>query len=125
MNKHEDNHRDSRYSYDDCEAALCIWEYSIACQQQGDDSVFEWLAGGEGAACARSQCISLGNDCDESYQRAVTLGYDECFDWEFVPRWVRLAMEISAKHDLVGHWIEYMGLEIYREYEGKNAVQHF
>ena len=103
-----------KYTADDMDAALCIWEYSLMCQGQDDESVFDWLRGGEGAASARQQCIELAKDCDESYQVALKLGYDTSFDWEFVPRWVRQAMEITKTHDLVDPWIHYIGANIYR-----------
>ena len=103
------------------ESALCLWEYSLECRFSDDDSVFDWLRGGEGAAAARQQCIMLAQDLDASYHLANELGYDTSFDWEFVPRWTRLAMKISALgHDLTRGWINYIGREIYREFRLDN-----
>lgn len=104
------------YTEGEVEAAMCIWEYSISRQAVKEDDVFDWLRGGEGAACARQQCIELCKDLDRSYHLARALGYDDCFDWEFVPRWVRLAMWIGETHDLTPAWITYIGMEIYREF---------
>lgn len=78
--------------------------------------MFEWLAAGEGAASARQQCIALAKDCDRSYHIANDLGYDDLFDWEFVPRWVREAMRITEKHDLAPEWVDYIGRKIYDEF---------
>ena len=98
------------------DAALCIWEYALHCRISDDDSVYDWLRGGEGAASARQQCIELCEDCDKSYQIAVALGYDTCFDWEFVPRWVREAMRLTEKHDL-DPWIDYIGRKIFDRFD--------
>lgn len=110
------------FTEDQVDAAMCIWEYSLHSQAHahGIEVIFDWLRGGEGAASARQQCIELAKDCDASYQRAVTLGYSMGFDWDFVPRWVKLAMEISETHDLHEHWIEYIGIQIYVEFERNN-----
>lgn len=105
------------WSDDQVDAALCLWEYSNLCRAFGDDSVHDWLRGGEGACAARQQCIELAKDCERSWRVAHELGYDTLFDWEFVPQWVRKAMNINELgHDLTPGWIEYFGREIYREF---------
>lgn len=98
------------------EAALCIWEYCLECKSKGDDTVFEWLRSNQGAATARQQCIALAKGCDDSYQLAQTLGYDDSFDWDFVPAWVDEAMSITETQDLNEHWIQYIGLKLYRDF---------
>ncbi len=103
------------YTNDEVDAAMCIWEYCLLCRGKNDDTVFDWLRGGEGMAAARDMCLDLAKDCDCSYQIAHNLGYDTSFDWEFVPNWVRLAMSITDDHDLV-EWNDYIGREIYREF---------
>lgn len=118
----EDYYKTTKYTRNDMDAALCMWEYSLARQMDGDNSVFDWLRAGEGSAAARDMCIDLASDLDTSYQVAVELGYDTCFDWEFVPRWLRLAMELTVTHDLMEPWVDYMGRAIYREYE--DGMQH-
>ena len=75
------------WTQDEIDAAMCIWEHSLLRRSVGDDSIFDWLRGGEGACCARQQCIELAKDCDQSYHIATELGYDTSFDWEFVPSW--------------------------------------
>lgn len=98
------------------EAALCLWELSLTNRCEGDDSVYDWLRGGEGAASARQRCIELAKDCEKSYITALELGYDTCFDWEFVPRWVREAMRLSEYCELTPPWIDYIGRKIYDEF---------
>jgi hypothetical protein len=105
------------YTEDHVDAALCIWEYCLLLRNDtDDDSVFDWLRGGEGAATARNMCIQLAKDCDRSYTVAAALGYDDSFDWEFVPRWVTEAMHISEFAGLEGPWIDYIGRRIYDEF---------
>lgn len=104
------------------EAAMCLWEYALLLRTEGDDSVYDWLRAGEGSACARQQCINLAKDCEGSYQLALTSGYDDSFDWEFVPRWMHMAMQITEKHDLCEPWIDYIGLAILRDFEGETIV---
>ena len=114
---YKDYYKTVKYTRNDMDAALCMWEYCLSRQMAGDNSVFDWLRGGEGAAAARDTCIDFASDLDTSYQVAVSLGYDSCFDWEFVPHWIRLAMSITDTHDLVEPWIDYMGRRIYCEYQ--------
>lgn len=104
------------FTEEEVEAAMCLWEYCILCRSHNDDTVFDWMRGGEGAANARQMCIDLAKDCEKSYILANQLGYDTSFDWEFVPAWVRLAMNITETHELTEAWITYMGMEIYREF---------
>lgn len=104
------------WSEDEVDAAMCLWEYCITCQALDDESVFDWLRGGEGAAAARRQCVLLAEDCDTSYKTAAELGYDVSFDWDFVPAWVQMAMDLSSEHDLTAAWIDFIGRSIYREF---------
>lgn len=104
------------WTEDHTDAALCIWEHALSSQVQGIEDVFDWLRDGEGTAAARRQCILLAQDCHSSYLLACTMGYDTSFDWEFVPSWVRLVMSITEEHELTACWINYIGLEIYREF---------
>lgn len=99
----------SYFNYDECEAAMCLWEESIQRQHMRDDELFGWLAGGEGAARARGMCIELAKDIEYSYNVAKAFGFDDCFDWDFVPMWADLAMEISAFSDLTEPWLRYIG----------------
>jgi len=104
------------WTIDEIDAALCLWEYSQHCRETSDDSVHDWLRGGEGACAARHQCIELAKDCERSYRIANELGYDTSFDWEFVPRWMREAMHITTYSLLTPAWIDYIGRRIYDEF---------
>lgn len=108
--------QDKLWSDDEVEAALCIWEHALSSQHQGMEDIFDWLRAGEGSSAARQQAIALAKDCERSYLIAVELGYDAPFDWEFVPKWVQLAMDITETHCLTRSWITYIGMEIYREF---------
>lgn len=120
LNNHEDV---PYYTEEHMDAALCIWEYCMFRRIRNDESVFDWLRGGEGAAAARDMCIRLAKDCEKSYQIANHLGFDDSFDWEFVPAWVELAMHITHQHDLAPEWVDFMGRKIY--YDWKDALQHY
>lgn len=100
------------YTYDECEAAMCIWEEAIHRQAVKDDELFKWLAGGEGAATARGMCIELAKDIELSYHVAKMYGFDDCFDWDFVPMWATLAMEVTEEHDLTEKWLRWIGYKI-------------
>ena len=104
-----------QYSQNDMDAALCIWEYALHCKVINDETVYDWLRGDEGAAAARDMCIDLASDLDTSYHVATSLGYDDSFDWEFVPAWVRLAMDIPLRLGTSIDWLDYMGRTIYRD----------
>jgi hypothetical protein len=99
------------------DAALCLWEYALSCKVEKDLSVFNWMGGDSGGtAFARQICIELAKNCDRSYHIAHDLGYDDCFDWEFVPCWVREAMKLTTIHDLEAPWIDFIGRKIYQDY---------
>lgn len=110
------------WSEDEIDAALCLWEECIRRRQLGDDEFFDWLRGGEGAANARDMCVQLAKDCETSYQVARECGFDDSFDWEFVPLWVNLAITITNEHEMKAPWIDYMGRRIY--YDWKDAMSH-
>lgn len=116
VSKIEDGQLMNWWSDDQIDAALCLWEYSNLCREAGDDSVHDWLRGGEGACAARQQCIELAKDCEKSWRIAHELGYDTSFDWEFVPRWVREAMHITTYSLLTPAWIDFIGRRIYDEF---------
>lgn len=116
---------ESYYEEAEVEAAMCIWEHALFLRLQDDDTVYDWLRGGEGAASARQMSIELCRDLETSYQVAVERGYDDSFDWEFTPRWLKLAMEITEENDLTAGWLNYMGVKIYHDDKQwwENALQ--
>lgn len=105
-------HVNALLTYDEAEAAMCLWEESIRRQGIRDDDLFKWLAGGEGAASARDMCLQLAKDVEHSYLVAKLHGFDACFDWDFVPQWANLAMEITMTNELTPSWCNYIGWKI-------------
>lgn len=37
----------------------------------------------------RILAITLAERCHYDYLNAIADGYDDCFDWDFVPNWIR------------------------------------
>jgi hypothetical protein len=106
------------YSTDEVEAAMCIWEECINRRLEKDDKLFDWLRGGEGVASARDMCIQLCGDLEESYLLAREwFGFDDSFDWEFVPRWCSYVMELTEEHDLVAPWHKYIAYKVTCEWK--------
>lgn len=110
------------YTYDHVEAAMCLWEECLHQRTMGNNVLWDWLRGNEGAANARDMCINFAKDIEKSYRVARDCGFDDSFDWEFVPRWAALAMEITQDHFIQAPWLDYMGRRIY--YDWKDAMSH-
>ena len=70
-------------SEDDALAAMCIWEYAME-----DHVVYQWLEQGEGACQARDNALALAPYANQAWLKAKEQGYDDPFDWEFVPWFV-------------------------------------
>lgn len=111
------------YTEDEVEAAMCIWEECIMRQidwkkEHGPypdigPPLFDWLRGGEGVASARDMCIMLAPDVEESWKIAHKhFGFDDPFDWEFVPRWLDYAMELSETHIITPIWLKYLAYKV-------------
>lgn len=101
--------------YDEAEvdAALCLWEECINRQWRGDNRLFDWLRGGEGVASARDMCILWGPDLEVCWKIAHEhFGFDDSFDWEFVPRWASLAMELTEEHHITPVWLKWMAYKV-------------
>ena len=78
------------YTYDHLEAAACMWEHVLEQIQRHKGGVNPWLEYREayGVAALREKVISHAPTLDEKYREAVANGYDEAFDWEFVPQYM-------------------------------------
>lgn len=117
------------YSKDEVDAALCLWEECLQrlflarteakrnhqdwTEAQEAEPLWNWLRGGEGAANAREMCIYLCKDIEYSYQVARDeLGFDDSFDWEFVPRWADVAMEVTETQLLTPKWAHYIAYKV-------------
>ena len=69
---------------DIAETAMCLWEYFL------EDEPKNYLEYREenGACDTRMHVLSWAEACDAAWKHAVeTRGYDEPFDWHFVPTW--------------------------------------
>lgn len=109
------------FGYDEVEAAMCIWEECLSERARGNDRIFDWLRGGEGAASARNMCILLADSLDFSYHFAVKrYGYDDCFDWDFVPRWIDEVMELLEEdHPLTNNWLHYVAYKVSYDWQNR------
>ncbi len=112
------------YSHDEAEAAMCLWENALHRRIDDDDGLYDWLRGGEGAACARDMCLRLAADIELAYKTAVDEGFDDCFDWEFVPRWAEYAMEATMELRLGDAVNVDIGFAIAKEWKENGRVLH-
>lgn len=116
-------HINDKLTYDECEAAMCLWEeclnrLDLRRKSGGYDAMeqcdlWNWLRGGEGAASARDMCMQLAKDIELSYKWACeAYGFDDSFDWEFIPRWANEAMEVTEYHQLDDGWNRYIAYKV-------------
>lgn len=75
-----------------CEAACCLWEEVLRILNKPDHPNWAKVNAareGEGMSAFRLNVISEWVEaCNEDYRVAVETGYDDCFDWDFVPDWI-------------------------------------
>lgn len=95
------------YNHEDVVTAMCIWEEiqdRIRRSKPGD----RWwrLMDNCGGACATRDWVvdELLLAVNVGYELASSRGFDEPFDWEFVPRFLDKA--IGENGNLVEEWIE-------------------
>lgn len=76
------------------DAAMCLWEEAL-----DKPEIMERLKDGEGAVAARDYVQTvLAPLCDLSWQYAIrVLGYDDAFDWEFVPEFLKQATRTEGR----------------------------
>jgi hypothetical protein len=87
-------------TYDQIEAACCIWEALLETMKNVDHQLsmgmpcdvwdLKLLQGFQdhGASEMRHLAITHAHQCHMDYAKAVEDGYDDAFDWDFVPTWV-------------------------------------
>lgn len=100
------------------EAALCMWEHAVTpdgLMNIKSKPFLDWLAGEEGYAHARMAVIHLAPFCEISYIWAKHNGYDDCFDWEFVPAWCQYAMKRTPAV-ISAEWAISIGKSIYEDW---------
>lgn len=110
------------YTSQEVDAAMCLWEECIMRQVSWRNEhgitdtgppMFDWLRGGEGAASARDMCVCLAKDLEESWKVAhEKYGFDDSFDWEFVPRWADEAMDLTEWENLTPRWHKYLAWKV-------------
>ena len=104
-----------KWSDQDVDAALCIWEYALQ-DSPSTDKFLDWLKQGEGMAQAREYTAELGKWCEVSYIYAKHWGYESCFDWEFVPAWCDHALKTAGgPYNVNAVWSLAAGILVYEE----------
>lgn len=77
-----------QFTRDHMEAAMSMWEWVIENEGKPESP---WYAAGDdiGMGQLRSNVLDAAIACETDYQEAVAVeGYDDCFDWAFVPAWM-------------------------------------
>lgn len=83
-------HKKLEYTYDHLEAAACMWEHVLDRLRRHVPKRNPWDEYREayGMAALRALVIRHAPTLQEAYERAVDNGYDQPFDWEFVPKYM-------------------------------------
>jgi hypothetical protein len=79
------------YSYEHLEAAACMWEHVIGQLRRvkvGQSNAWAEYALAYGQSALRETVIRHAPILQEAWVRAHENGYDEPFDWEFVPKYM-------------------------------------
>lgn len=85
---------DDRYTDDDMEAALCMWEHVLEQLRGPSRTAWHMWTESVGMASARSTVMQFAKRCAADYEKAKadeTSAYhveNQCFDWEWVPDWM-------------------------------------
>jgi hypothetical protein len=82
------------------EAGMCLWEEVHG--RITDDNFPDWVQAREavGTAAMRSCCADMVEQLEADWVLAQERGYDDSFDWEFVPVWVNLNVEFDPVNGL-------------------------
>lgn len=93
------------YTVSEAEAAMCLWEEVLAALSSGKG--LDWAFARqltEGTVVLRSHILDLAKPCHEAWTIAHQegKGFDEPFDWEFVPWFLRNAVDEDG--DLKPDW---------------------
>ena len=93
------NRAPATVTVDTAVTAMILWEEAIASlpndrpPEQMHATWPTWLRGG-GAAANRDECLRLAPFVDAAWEYAAErYEYDDCFDWEFVPAFVKEARD--------------------------------
>lgn len=95
----------SSYTFDQCEAALCLWEALLNADASGC-ALAKALLAREGYSSARHTVMSWADECELDWQRAREIDQAlEPFDWEHCPAW--LAFKLAGHFPDVWQAIAY------------------
>ena len=97
------------YSESEVETAMCIWEWALE-QDQATTLTslhmgvlsselrgsMDWRRRLVGTAELRRECLDLAACLDADYHQAVAEGYDDAFDWEYVPWFMRNRVDFES-----------------------------
>lgn len=114
------------YSEEEMDAALCIWEVAVDpratdhIKKRGEGMFVDWMKEGEGFAHARDNAVHLAKFCELAYIYAKHHGFDDSFDWEFVPRFCDRAHKMFDAPSEIVHeqgiaWAVWAGRDIAEE----------
>lgn len=81
-------HRKLEYTYDHLEAGACMWEHVLDRLRRGNRGPWHEYKDAYGMAALRATVIRHAPTLQEAYERAVDNGYDQPFDWEYVPKYM-------------------------------------
>lgn len=78
------------YTFDHMDAGACMWEHVLLQMRPRHHSNTPWHEYREayGMCQLRETVIKHAPILQEAYERAVENGYDNAFDWEFVPKYM-------------------------------------
>ena len=78
------------FSYEHLEAAACMWEHVLEQLRPRNPVQTPWHEYREayGMANLRERVILHSRELERHYQEARENGYDQPFDWEFVPKYM-------------------------------------
>jgi hypothetical protein len=97
--------------------AIAIWEIALcdpASRKDREAAILDWLKAGEGMATGRQYAVIISEQVGLAWERANEAGFDDGFDWEFVPDFLYFAQsqchEVCEFNDqakqLTARWIE-------------------
>lgn len=84
------------------DAALCAWEHVLERLKARGSNKWKYRRQKAGMAALREHVAALALTIELAYQEAKRKGYDDCFDWEFVPKFLEAATDNNC--DLLVDW---------------------
>ncbi len=90
------------FRYDEVEDALCIWEEILECIKRPGADKWSYHSDHVGMATTRMWAVDHAHEVGAAYRIALEAGYDSCFDWDFVPKFLDQGYDDSL--NLVSNW---------------------